>query len=227
MTIQARQRQLPPGPSGQGIFELLTSRSTVTLGKLTLGKMALAAAFLVIATNPSFASPSASGEKEPLAQPRAAAYSPDFELVVLKAQDQLVLFLDDFTTNEPIAGASLMVEAEGTLGAVREIAPGIYAADWKLPAAREGTDVAVDIVTAAGSERLVAQLVLPASTPEPGALGLALGSLSPNLAFLLLLLGFAVGAASSCLLRRRHDGERSKARTNRMDGTVGTAVATS
>jgi len=66
-----------------------------------------------------------------VAAPRAVAESDEFELVAIAEDKRLILYLDHFATNVPVADARVEVES-GTMKAVAtEIAPGVYA----LPAA--------------------------------------------------------------------------------------------
>lgn len=59
--------------------------------------------------------------------PRATTQTEDFELVAVLADGKLMLFLDRFASNEPVADAEIEVES-GTFKAVAaQLAPGIYA----------------------------------------------------------------------------------------------------
>lgn len=139
-----------------------------------------------------------------LVQPRASTHSERFELVVLKGEEQLLLFLDDFASNTPIAGATLAVEVDGNLGTLTEIAPGLYAAPWKAPRDQEEFEVEVTVASSVGDEQLHTQLRVPAALSTPQR-NLALGSLTPNLDLLVPLLAFLAGAACALLALRRRD----------------------
>jgi len=58
--------------------------------------------------------------------PRAAGESDEFEMVAVVQGSQLVLYLDRFASNEPVAGAQLEVEGGGFKGIAAETAPGVY-----------------------------------------------------------------------------------------------------
>lgn len=61
--------------------------------------------------------------------PRAAAVSEEFEAVVVLDGRKLVLYLDRFASNEPVAGATVEIEGAGLKGIAMESSPGIYAID--------------------------------------------------------------------------------------------------
>lgn len=59
--------------------------------------------------------------------PRAAGESDEFELVAVLQGKELTLYLDRYTSNEPVAGAQVEVEGGGFKGIAAETAPGVYA----------------------------------------------------------------------------------------------------
>lgn len=63
--------------------------------------------------------------------PRAAGESDEFELVAVVQGNELILYLDRYSSNEPVAGAQLEVEGGGFRGIAAETAPGVYS----MPAA--------------------------------------------------------------------------------------------
>jgi hypothetical protein len=62
--------------------------------------------------------------------PRAIATSEDFELVAIlnraQAQTQLIIYLDQFTTNAPVLNAKIEVEGAGLKQVAKEMSPGVY-----------------------------------------------------------------------------------------------------
>lgn len=59
--------------------------------------------------------------------PRAEAATDEFELVAVLEAQRLVVYLDRYATNEPVAKATVDVEAAGLSGTASEIAEGVYA----------------------------------------------------------------------------------------------------
>lgn len=58
--------------------------------------------------------------------PRAAGESDEFELVAVLQGKELTLYLDRYTSNEPVVGAQVEVEGGGFKGVAAETAPGVY-----------------------------------------------------------------------------------------------------
>lgn len=61
--------------------------------------------------------------------PRATAFSEEFEAVVVQDGKKLLLYLDRFASNEPVAGARVEIEGGGLNGVAAESAPGVYVMD--------------------------------------------------------------------------------------------------
>lgn len=106
--------------------------------------------------------------------PRASAESEDYELVVVLDESpakhrRLLITVDRFKTNEPVAGARLEVEAGGQNLPVREQEPGVYelqfaALDSLAPGARLPLTITVE--GADSADLLSATLELPATSPD-------------------------------------------------------------
>lgn len=60
------------------------------------------------------------------ATPRAVAATEDFEVVAVLEGKQLVVYVDRFASNEPVAKAKVEVEGAGLKGLAGEAAPGTY-----------------------------------------------------------------------------------------------------
>lgn len=58
--------------------------------------------------------------------PRASAATEDFELVAVLEAQRLVVYLDRYASNEPVAKATVDIEGPGLSGTAREIAEGVY-----------------------------------------------------------------------------------------------------
>jgi len=73
--------------------------------------------------------------------PRASAQSEDFELVAVLQGARLVIYLDQFASNEAVNGAQIEVESKGLFKLLaKESEPGVYVVDLsslgaKMPAA--------------------------------------------------------------------------------------------
>lgn len=63
------------------------------------------------------------------ATPSAAADTNDFELVAVLQEKKLVVYVDRFASNEPVAKAKVEVEGAGIKGLAAETAPGTYVLD--------------------------------------------------------------------------------------------------
>jgi membrane fusion protein, heavy metal efflux system len=118
------------------------------------------------------------------AAPRAAAVSQDLELVAVARAGTLTLHLDRFASNEPVAGATVAVEAPDGPRAARETEPGTYAlpAPWLDAPGRH--DLVVTVTAGADAEVMSLALAVPApeAAPPAGGLGGALGrTLAPVL----------------------------------------------
>jgi hypothetical protein len=57
---------------------------------------------------------------------RATAQSESFEIVVVPQHEQLVIYLDRFTDNVPVTGATLELESDDWQGKAKEISAGTY-----------------------------------------------------------------------------------------------------
>lgn len=77
--------------------------------------------------------------------PRAVASSEEFEAVVVHDGKTLVLYLDRFASNAPVAGAKVEIEGAGLKGAAAETSPGVYAMGAaSVPAARHPLTISIE-----------------------------------------------------------------------------------
>lgn len=112
--------------------------------------------------------------------PRAYAQSEDFELVVVLDVGQqplrrLLATLDRFETNEPVSGATLEIEFNGTTQAAKEVGPGVYAVEsMALAGLPPGSELAltVSVETTETGDLLSTSLRMPATTSTQGAHGI-------------------------------------------------------
>ena len=132
--------------------------------------------------------------------PRAAAESPDFEIVGVLEPGRIVFYLDRHASNEPVAGARVSVEG-AFAGSAAETAPGVYALALAAapPAGHHALTLAIE--TATDADLLGATLDVPApadAAAEEGVGGSALGA-----AGYAALAGAAVLGAIAMRARRR------------------------
>ncbi len=78
--------------------------------------------------------------------PRATAATEEFEVVAALEGKQLVVYVDRFSSNEPVAKAKVEVEGGGLSGLAVEAAPGTYVMDiaTPLPAARHALTISIE-----------------------------------------------------------------------------------
>lgn len=101
--------------------------------------------------------------------PRAAAVSEEFEAVVVLAGGKLVLYLDRFASNEPVAGAKVEFEGGGLKGVAAEKSPGVYAIDaGSLVAASVSAKHALTISVESGSVADLLSATLEIAAPKSG-----------------------------------------------------------
>lgn len=109
--------------------------------------------------------------------PRAYAQSEDFELVVVldagrQPLSRLLVTLDRFRTNEPVAGAILEIEFNGTTHAAKEVDPGVYAVEspalTRLPSGTELV-LTVSVETPETADLLSTSLHMPGPSSAQGA----------------------------------------------------------
>jgi cobalt-zinc-cadmium efflux system membrane fusion protein len=124
--------------------------------------------------------------------PRLGLQSDRFELVAFPSGPDLVIYLDDADSNEPVPNAAVTIESAGRQVSGRELAPGVYTArqDWfKQPGKH-----ALTISIAAGDQKeqfsgtlLIASPTAAVAAPKPRDYG--------GWARGLALAGFGFGAA--------------------------------
>ena len=66
-------------------------------------------------------------------EPRAAAATEEFEVVTSLEGKKLVVYVDRFASNEPVAQAKVEIEGAGLKGVASETAPGTYVLDVATP----------------------------------------------------------------------------------------------
>ncbi len=111
------------------------------------------------------------GEVEPVATaisgaPRALASSEAFELVAVLEGKKLLLYLDRFASNEPVAGARVEADGGGLNGVAAETVPGIYVMDAaSMPKAKIPLTISIE----AGEDADLLSATLDISSAEASA----------------------------------------------------------
>ncbi|MDP1611166.1 MAG: hypothetical protein Q8M11_08905 [Sulfuritalea sp.] len=78
--------------------------------------------------------------------PRAVTATEDFEVVAVLEGKHLVVYVDRYASNEPVAGAKVEVEGAGLQGVAAEAAPGVYLMNLAaaLPPAKHGLTISIE-----------------------------------------------------------------------------------
>ncbi|MCB1980046.1 MAG: hypothetical protein KDF25_11945 [Burkholderiaceae bacterium] len=106
--------------------------------------------------------------------PRAEAQTSDFELVVAQEGPSLLLFLDNFASNEPVTGAQVEVQSGDLQATATEVGPGTYrvaGGAWTLPGTHALT---ISVQTAVTADLLSASLDIPAAAAPAEKAGTSL-----------------------------------------------------
>jgi hypothetical protein len=135
------------------------------------------------------------------AGPRATAASEDFEFVALTQGDKLLIYLDRFATNEPVAGATIEIESGAFKAVAAAVAPGVYSVPgdaFEAPG-RHALTVTIETDAKSGgvSDLLSATLdvAAPKTAAPEGNSPLTLAGFSPTtLAFGVAVVLLAIGA---------------------------------
>lgn len=95
--------------------------------------------------------------------PRATATTEDFEVVVALEDKHLVVYVDRFASNAPVAKARVEIEGAGLNGLAVESAPGTYMMDLTgpLPPGRHALTISIE----AGDTADLLSVTLDASPP--------------------------------------------------------------
>ena len=98
--------------------------------------------------------------------PRAIASTDDFEVVAVLEDKKLVIYVDAFASNEPVANAKVEIDRAGLKGVAREAAPGTYVVDLaeSLPNGKHGLTIAIE----AGDTADLLSATLDTSAPDQG-----------------------------------------------------------
>ena len=101
--------------------------------------------------------------------PRASAQTADFELVAVLEDGKLLVYVDRFGSNEPVADAQVEIDDGAASTAAAQIAPGVYALSGERFAAPGAHPLTVSVQSGNTADLLVATLEVPAPAPTRGA----------------------------------------------------------
>jgi hypothetical protein len=78
--------------------------------------------------------------------PRASAATEEFEVVAVLEEKQIVIYVDRFASNEPVAHAKIELEGAGLKGIASEVAPGTYVMGLAtaIPPARHPLTISIE-----------------------------------------------------------------------------------
>lgn len=135
--------------------------------------------------------------------PRAVAATEEFEVVAVLEDKHLVVYVDRYASNEPVAGAKVEIEGVGQQGIAAESAPGTYLLNLAaaLPPAKHALTISIE----AGDSADLLTATLDTSLAAPAAAHAHYWSewIVWGLAALLLLVSAALLAAR----RRKQRGQ--------------------
>ncbi|MEZ5615632.1 MAG: hypothetical protein R3E35_10480 [Rhodocyclaceae bacterium] len=99
---------------------------------------------------------------------RVAAQTEEFELLAVKEDKMLILYLDRFTSNEPVAGAQIEVESGSFKATAAQVAPGVYSLSGEAFAEPGKYPLTISVQAGDSADLLTATLDL-----APPAVGVA------------------------------------------------------
>lgn len=78
--------------------------------------------------------------------PRAVAATEEFEVVAVLEGKHLMVYVDRYASNEPVAGAKVEIEGGGLQGIAAESAPGTYVLNLAaiMPPAKHGLTISIE-----------------------------------------------------------------------------------
>ncbi|HEX9179982.1 MAG TPA: efflux RND transporter periplasmic adaptor subunit [Burkholderiales bacterium] len=101
------------------------------------------------------------------AGPRFEAATPDVEVVAVLQEDNLVVYLDRYASNEPITNAAVEIESGENRAVARPLAPGTYAAPAAWLARPGKHPVVVTIQADDVSDLVTGTLEIQSASPPP------------------------------------------------------------
>ena len=130
--------------------------------------------------------------------PRAIAFTDEFELVAILDGKKLMIYVDKFSSNEPVINAKVELEGAGLKGVVSETAPGVYTIN--APSIVPGRH-ALTISIEAGDVLDLLSANLDTSMP--------VGNVAPvgfwNIKRIAIFIGLLISAGAALLIVRRRN----------------------
>ncbi|WP_293003157.1 hypothetical protein [Nevskia sp.] len=158
----------------------------------------------------------AAADKVLPAAPAVSASTPKLELVLKRDAQRLLIYLDDFATNAPLAGLAVSVRANGHDIGAEAIEPGTYSVPLDLLPPEDAAPITVRVHGAAGSVRLDESIATMVPLPaDNGADDEAIAAARPtDRGTVLKVIGGLVVAVLAAFaaraLRRRKAGARRR-----------------
>ena len=103
------------------------------------------------------------------ATPRASTATEEFDVVAALEGQNLVVYVDHFASNEPVARAKVEIEGTGFKGIASETAPGTYVLPIPSPLPPAKHALTISIESAESADLLAVTLDTSASTSVPHA----------------------------------------------------------
>lgn len=97
--------------------------------------------------------------------PRAAAATEEFEVVAVLEDKHLVVYVDRYASNEPVAGAKVEIEGGGLQGVAAETAPGTYLLNLAAAMAPAKHGLTISIEAGDSADLLTATLDTSSAAP--------------------------------------------------------------
>lgn len=101
--------------------------------------------------------------------PRASAQTADFELVAVLEDGRLLVYLDRFGSNEPVADAQVEIDDGAATTAAAPVAPGVYALPGESFSAPGAHPLTISVQSGNTADLLLATLEVPAPAPAQAA----------------------------------------------------------
>ena len=127
--------------------------------------------------------------------PRAVAATEEFEVVAVLEDKHLVVYVDRYASNEPVAGAKVEIEGSGLHGIATESAPGTYLLNLAAAMVPAKHGLTISIEAGDSADLMTAMLDTSSAVPAVAHTSYRSAWIAWGLVALLLLGGGALLAA--------------------------------